>query len=219
MVKLIAMSGGKQALYSQVGASAALPDFLAADLGSDFLTTTYAVFDDTAYLLGTDDNGTTTTENQFNFRMVLAPGAFAKVGGQAKCQLEFRFGTLCGTVASAISSVYFGQQGAVTPNFAGDQVQVKFSGAAAMNGSAASVVVSDVFTLAQTFDPTKTYVCSFFVGASNVSLSTTPNDANVTYWTDAGGAAANQASQTNVASIVSYTSTIGKLSFLEKVIV
>lgn len=194
------------------------PDFSLADFGTDFATSSAAVFDDTAYLFGTDDNGTVVSENNYNFRIIVGPSAFSAAGSQKTCQLEFRFGTLCTTVSKAIGSVYFGQAGTSLPNFAGDQVQVKFSGAATVNSSAAGVVLSDVFTLAQNFDVTKNYICAFFVASASVSLSTSPNDPNVTLWTDKGAVGSNQSALT-VPTTASYSSTASNLSFLEKIII
>jgi hypothetical protein len=116
------------------------------------------VFDKISSLTGTDDGD---TNGNFNFRVVLGPSVLSAASG-TKCQIEFRFGTGEPTETPVFDTVYFGQQGASAPNFSGDQVHVLFGGSSSVNGSAAGVVTSDVFTLAQTWDNTKSYVCSFF---------------------------------------------------------
>lgn len=73
----------------------------------------------------------------------------------------------------------FGQAGTTHPYvFTGDQVALTFSGSASVNQSAAGVVTSDQFTLAQTFNPAATngYVLAFYTtGAVNYRVVISPS--------------------------------------------
>jgi hypothetical protein len=66
-----------------------------------------------------------------------------------------------------MGKVYFGLASASPPNFAGDQVQLLFAGSGTYTTSiGGGSTTSDWATLAQTFDNTKTYVASIFIGSS-----------------------------------------------------
>lgn len=152
------------------------------------------VFDQSAALAGTTGGS---GNDGICFRVVLSPSVLAAASG-TQCQLTFLWGTTETSETGAVTTVYFGQAGASDPNFAGDQVQVKFGGNAGFDGSAAGVVTSDVFTLAQSFDATKKYVVAFHFLHTG-ALHGTGATATVTgcdVWLNAGGATADSSSQT-----------------------
>ena len=62
---------------------------------------------------------------------------------------------------------WIGQSGGSAPNFAGDQVQLKFGGADTFNIPTANpaTTVSDFSTLAQAWDNTKSYTVSWLLGS------------------------------------------------------
>jgi hypothetical protein len=136
------------------------------------------VYDQTTALTGTDDGDG--NQNQ-NLRFVL-PTALLSAASGTQCQLVFRWGTAEPSEAGAVTSCFFGQIGATEPNFAGDQVQVKFGGSASFSGSAAGVVTSDVFTLAQSFDNTKRYVCALHILSTAAGNSSAATVTGVDFW-------------------------------------
>jgi len=171
-----------------------------------------AVFDKTSVLTGTDDGD---SYSPTNLRIVVpASDLIAGIIGTA-CQLELRFGSLCPSTTGAISSMWFGQSGASPPNFTGDQVQVKFAGGASINGSGGAVIVSDIFTLAQPFDATKSYTCAFFIpGSPNFTSLSEGSVAGVTIYADTttGSDTSSQTAPANQAVLLTNTDL-----FLEKI--
>ncbi|WP_027554545.1 hypothetical protein [Bradyrhizobium sp. Cp5.3] len=156
------------------------------------------VFNATA-LTGTDDGGGNSNEN---IRVVLVTANLSAATGN-QCQLVFRFGTGCPTETGSITSVWFGQSGGTAPNFTGDQVQVFFGGAATINGSAAGVVTSDVFTLAQNWDNTKSYTCAFHYKNGSAATSSQHNLSfgNDQLWAGAGTDSSSQTAPTGLSGV------------------
>jgi hypothetical protein len=167
------------------------------------------VYDQSASLTGTDDGDGNANQNlRFNL-----PTALLSAASGTQCQLEFRWGTAEGNEAGAVTSCWFGQSG-TAPQFTGDQVQVKFGGASGFSGSAAGVVTSDVFTLAQAWDNTKRYTCALHILSTangNCSVATVTG---VDLWNAVG---VDNASATNPGGMTGPTANTA--FFLEKVIV
>lgn len=167
------------------------------------------VFDQSVALAGTDDGD---GNQNLNIRVVLVTASLSAASGN-QAQLVLLFGTACPTEVGSLTSVWFGQAGAADPNFAGDQVQVKFGGASTVNGSAAGVVTSDIFTLAQNWDNTKKYTLAFhFALTSAASVSIAP----------AGGALLFNLAGTDTSSSTNpgaMNGPTGDLVFLEKIFI
>lgn len=168
------------------------------------------VFDKSASLAGTTDSD---GNSNINIRQRVPKATLSAASGTA-CQLTLLFGTDCPT-SLALNTLYFGQsdQGANSIKFSGDQVQVKFSGGATVNGGAALVVTSDQFTLAQSFDNTKDYLLATHfnngTGAS-VSIATV---SGMDLWVSTVGA--DESSVTNPTG--SYTDFPNTLGLLEQI--
>ncbi len=169
------------------------------------------VYDQATPLTGTDDGD---TNGNINYRQVLATALLSAASG-AQCQLVFRWGTAQGTVTGAMTSVWFGQSGATDPNFAGDQVQVKFGGASGVDSSPGGEVTSDIFTLAQNFNNTKKYTCAFHVLSTNGGAVATATVTGAALYGDGG--AADSSSQTTPSGLSILNAN--QAFFLEKVII
>lgn len=236
------------------------------------------VFDQSSALAGTDDGGGNSNQNIRTVTAVALQTAFS--GNQ--CQLVFLWGSAETAAAGVGTSAWFGQQGATSPDFAGDQVQVKFAGSASFasipsasfTGTIASTVLtaatvtgtigvgatvtgagvtagttitsfgtgsggagtynlnasstvsvgesmtsvglvtSDVFTLAQSWDATKRYVCAFHIltgQSGNVSIAT------VTGCNTWSGAGADDSSSTH--STTATSNTVNTIALMEKIII
>jgi hypothetical protein len=132
------------------------------------------VFDQSSALAGTNRNGL----SNYTLRTRLPAALFTAAAG-TQCRVTLRFGVTSATVSAGISEAWFGQCSGTAADFTGDQVQVKFGGLNTIDSSADAVVVSDAFTLAQTWDATKDYVFSWFT-ASGASTSLSVEHAAVT---------------------------------------
>jgi hypothetical protein len=169
------------------------------------------VYDQSAILAGTNDGG---GNGATNLRNVLAASLLSAATG-TQCQLTFLFGNTEGTETPAIDTVYFGQKGASSPDFAGDQVQVFFGGSATMNGSASGVVVSDVFTLPQTWDNTKDYVVSWYTHTGQQGTVSFAALTGAVLWGSSVGPP--QTNQAGSNSLTSPTNIVTNAAFLEKI--
>lgn len=155
------------------------------------------VYDQSATMAGTDDgNG----NQNLNNRLIIPVSALSPASGN-QCQIKLLWGANAHPAEGvSIDTMYFGQAGAANPNFAGDQVQVKFGGLATVgyNGVASSTVTSDIFTLAQNWDPTKKYIVAWHYNAATATSSGFANPAGFDFW---GSSGADNSSQTTPAGM------------------
>ena len=110
---------------------------------------------------GGADNATST-----NIRQFFGANSLISASG-TRCRLTFNFWPSSPDIPVAYTSVYFGQGGVTAPNFTGDQVHVLFGGGSSVHAPAGGGdVVSDIFTLPQSWDVTHSYVCAFYCSAN-----------------------------------------------------
>lgn len=123
-----------------------------------------AVYDASSALAGTDDgNGNAGA----TFRVVYPTNFLTPVAGGNQLQVVFLFGASEPTETAAVTEAWFGPISSGT-TFDGTQQQLKFGGGNTFSGSAAGIVTSDLLTLTNNFDATKSYAVSwFFNGAAS----------------------------------------------------
>lgn len=125
------------------------------------------VYDKSSILAGTDDGGGNGNQTM---RQTLPPGTLSAAAGN-QGQLVFLWGASEPTESNVCTGVWIGQA-ATAPAYTGNQVQVFFGGSASFSGSAGGVITSDIFTLGENWDNTKTYMVSwFFTNGSSTHLS------------------------------------------------
>ena len=161
--------------------------------------------------------GGDTNRQAENERVVFSSAVLGAASGN---QVRVSFMTHGADIGSYVfGPCWIGQSGGSAPNFTGDQVQLKFGGANTFNIPTANpaTTVSDLSTLAQAWDNTKSYTVSWLIGAVSGSASLPFHPlTGVDFWgSGSGSTTTSTADQTTPAGL---TLQFGSLVFITTLI-
>jgi hypothetical protein len=171
-----------------------------------------AIIFDISSSLTNNDGG---NDNGFNWRQVLKPSGLSAYTGTL-VRVTYKWGSACSSSSVTFKSS-IGLKGGTEPNFAGDQVPIKFNGGNTISVGPLVSVVSDIIVLPQAFDNTKDYVvASWLSNTAPATVSfTTSADANEVQWgasvlssTDDSNATTPTVTLNNVGNFAAVVATI-----------